>query len=113
MIIRDKVSLAFFLPAYYREIRSVPGVIAVVPITWFGGRYIDDRPEHFFSQVATDPDEYLKVASDKIVTAGSTKGLAAGSCRRDGRHGTGQVNMGGKLATTFTFRGQFSQRISI
>ncbi len=68
LIIRDKVSLAFFLPAYYREkIRSVPGVIAVVPITWFGGRYIDDRPEHFFSQVATDPDEYLKVASDKIV----------------------------------------------
>jgi putative ABC transport system permease protein len=68
LIIRDRVSLAFFLPAYYRDkIRSVPGVVAVAPITWFGGRYIDDRPEHFFSQVATDPDEYLKVASDKIV----------------------------------------------
>jgi putative ABC transport system permease protein len=38
-----------------------------VPMTWFGGRYIDDRPEHFFAQMATDPDEYLKVASDKIV----------------------------------------------
>jgi putative ABC transport system permease protein len=60
--------LAFLLPAYYRDkIRSVPGVVAVVPLTWFGGRYIDDRPEHFFSQVGTDPDEYLKVASDKIV----------------------------------------------
>ena len=68
LIIRDRVSLAFFLPAYYREkIRAVPGVSAVVPETWFGGRYIDDRPEHFFAQVATDPDEYLKVASDKIV----------------------------------------------
>jgi putative ABC transport system permease protein len=68
LIVRDKVSLAFFLPAFYRDkIRSVPGVIAVAPITWFGGRYIDDRPEHFFSQVSTDPDEYLKVASDKIV----------------------------------------------
>jgi putative ABC transport system permease protein len=68
LIIRDRVSLAFFLPAYYREkIRAVPGVTAVVPETWFGGRYIDDRPEHFFAQVATDPDEYLKVASDKIV----------------------------------------------
>jgi len=42
-------------------------VVAVAPITWFGGRYIDDRPEHFFAQLATDPDEYLKVASDKIV----------------------------------------------
>ena len=68
LVIRDRVSLAFFLPAYYREkIRSVPGVVAVAPITWFGGRYIDDRPEHFFAQLATDPDEYLKVASDKIV----------------------------------------------
>src|SRR5271157_233470 len=68
LIIRDKVSLAFFLPAYYRDkIRSVPGVTAVVPITWFEGRYIDNRPEHFFARLATDPDEYLKVASDKIV----------------------------------------------
>lgn len=68
LIIRDKVSLAFFLPEFYRtKIRAVPGVTAVVPITYFGGRYIDDRPEHFFFQAATDPDEYLKVASDKIV----------------------------------------------
>ncbi|MGO9087197.1 MAG: ABC transporter permease [Candidatus Sulfotelmatobacter sp.] len=67
LIIRDKVSLAFFLPGYYREkIRSVPGVTAVVPMTWFEGRYIDNRPEHFFARLATDPDEYLKVASDKI-----------------------------------------------
>jgi len=68
LIIRDKVSLAFFLPAYYRDkIRSVPGVTAVVPMTWFEGRYIDNRSEHFFARLATDPDEYLKVASDKIV----------------------------------------------
>jgi len=68
LIIRDRVSLAFFLPAFYREkIRAVPGINSVVPITWFGGRYIDDRPEHFFAQLATDPEEYLKVASDKIM----------------------------------------------
>ncbi len=68
LIIRDRVSLAFFLPAYYRDkIRSVQGVTAVAPMTWFGGRYIDDRPEHFFAQLGTDPDEYLKVASDKII----------------------------------------------
>jgi putative ABC transport system permease protein len=67
LIVRDRVSLAFFLPEYYRnKIRAVPGVTAVTPITWFGGRYIDERPEHFFAQLATDPDEYLKVASDKI-----------------------------------------------
>jgi putative ABC transport system permease protein len=68
LIIRDRVSLAFFLPAFYRDkIRSVPGITAVAPMTWFEGRYIDNRPEHFFARVGTDPDEYLKVASDKIV----------------------------------------------
>ena len=68
IITRDRVSLAFFLPGYYREkIRSIPGVVAIVPMTWFGGRYKDDRPENFFAQMATDPDEYLKVASDKSI----------------------------------------------
>ena len=68
LIIRDRVSLAFFLPQYYREkIRAVKGINAVAPLTWYGGRYIDDRPQHFFAQMATDPDEYLKVASDKII----------------------------------------------
>ncbi len=68
LIVRDRVSLAFFLPAFYRDkIRAVQGVTAVAPMTWFGGRYIDDRPEHFFAQLGTDPDEYLKVASDKII----------------------------------------------
>jgi putative ABC transport system permease protein len=68
VITRDRVSLAFFLPAFYRDkIRGIQGVTAVAPLTWFGGRYIDDRPEHFFAQLATDPDEYLKVASDKII----------------------------------------------
>jgi putative ABC transport system permease protein len=74
LIVRDRVSLAFFLPAFYRDkIRSVPGVTAVVPITWFEGKYIDDRPEHFFARLATDPDEYLKVASDKITPADQVK----------------------------------------
>src|SRR6202451_1855958 len=68
LITRDRVSLAFFLPAFYRDkIRSVPGVVAVAPMTWFEGRYIDDRPKNFFARLATDPDEYLRVASDKIV----------------------------------------------
>src|ERR1035437_8409317 len=69
LIIRDRASLAFFLPAFYRDkIRSVQGVTAVAPMTCFGGRYIDDRPEHFFAQMGTDPPAYLKVASDKMVS---------------------------------------------
>src|SRR5579871_1004273 len=74
LIVRDRVSLAFFLPEFYRaKIRAVPGINAVAPLTWFGGRYIDDRPAHFFAQMATDPDEYLKVASDKIIPEDQVK----------------------------------------
>ncbi len=65
---RHKVSLANFLPIYYRDkIRAVPGVVHVVPMTWFGGKYKDDKPENFFAQLATDPDEYFDVAADKVM----------------------------------------------
>jgi putative ABC transport system permease protein len=70
IITRDRVSLAFFLPAFYRDkIRSIPGVVAVAPMTYFGNRYKDDRAANAFAQVATDPEEYPKVASDKIIPA--------------------------------------------
>src|SRR6202162_5259632 len=68
LITRDRVSLAFFLPAYYRDkIRSVPGVVAVAPMTYFGNVYKDDRATKSFATVVTDPDEYPKVSVDKIV----------------------------------------------
>ena len=65
---RHKVSLANFLPIYYRDkIRHIPGVVHVVPMTWFGGKYKDDKPENYFAQFATDPEEYFEVAADKIM----------------------------------------------
>jgi len=74
LMTRHKVSLAFFLPNYYREkIRAVPGVTHVVPLTYFGGKYKDDRPENFFVQFATDPSEYMEVAADKIIPAEQVK----------------------------------------
>ena len=70
LMTRHKVSLTFFLPGFYREkIRSLPGVVYVAPMTWFGGRYKDNKPENFFAQFATDPEEYLRVAADKNVPA--------------------------------------------
>jgi putative ABC transport system permease protein len=70
VITRHRVSLTFFLPTYYRDkIRSLPGVVAIVPMTYFGGIYKDDRPENAFAQFATDPVEYMKVGSDKVVPA--------------------------------------------
>jgi putative ABC transport system permease protein len=65
---RHKVSLTNFLPIYYRnKIRTIPGVVHVVPMTWFGGIYKDQKPENYFAQFATDPDEYFDVAADKVM----------------------------------------------
>jgi putative ABC transport system permease protein len=65
LITRHRVSLTNFMPEYYREkIRAVPGVVAVAPTQWFGGLYKDDKPENFFAQFATDPDEIFKVETD-------------------------------------------------
>jgi putative ABC transport system permease protein len=70
LIVRHRVSLTFTLPSYYREkIRSIPGVVAVVPSSWFGGTYKDEKPQNMFAQFGTDPDEFFKVFKDVKVSA--------------------------------------------
>jgi putative ABC transport system permease protein len=65
LVVRHRVSLTFTLPSYYREkIRAIPGVVAVVPSSWFGGVYKDQKPENFFARFGTDPDEFLNVYRD-------------------------------------------------
>jgi len=65
LVVRHRVSLTFSLPGFYREkIRAVPGVVAIVPVSWFGGIYKDDKPENFFAQFGTDPEEFFKVFRD-------------------------------------------------
>ena len=65
LVVRHRVSLTFTLPGYYREkIRAIPGVVSVVPVSWFGGIYKDQKPENFFARFATDPDEFFKTFRD-------------------------------------------------
>jgi putative ABC transport system permease protein len=65
LVVRHRVSLTFSLPGYYRDkIRAIPGVVAVVPVSWFGGIYKDQKPENFFAQFGTDPEEFFKVYRD-------------------------------------------------
>jgi len=65
LVVRHRVSLTFNLPGYYREkIRSVPGVAAVVPMSWFQGVYKDQKPENFFARFGTDPEEFFRVYRD-------------------------------------------------
>lgn len=62
---RHRVSLTFTLPSYYMEkVRAIPGVVAVAPLDWVGGRYKDDKPENFFAQFSTDPELVFKVFPD-------------------------------------------------
>jgi putative ABC transport system permease protein len=62
LVVRHRVSLTFTLPMYYRDkIRAVPGVVAVIPNSWFNGIYKDQKPENFFARFGTDPDEFFKV----------------------------------------------------
>lgn len=70
LIVRHRVSLTFTLPGFYREkIRAVPGVVAVVPSSWFGGLYKDEKAQNMFAQFGTDPDEFFKVFQDIKVSA--------------------------------------------
>ena len=70
LVVRHRVSLTFNLPGYYREkIRAVPGVVAVVPVSWFGGVYKDQKPENFFARFGTDPEELLKRADRALYRA--------------------------------------------
>src|SRR5438270_2436265 len=65
VVLRHRVSLYFNLAGFSRvKIRSVPGVVAVVPISWFGGIYKDQKQENFFAQFGTDPEEFFKVYRD-------------------------------------------------
>ncbi len=107
VITRHKVSLSFLLPGYYRDkIRTLPGVVAVAPMIFFGGKYIDDRPEHAFAQFATDPDEYLKVATDKAVPADQ---LAAWQHDRAGALVDVELakKMGWKIGDRITLQGTY------
>jgi putative ABC transport system permease protein len=65
LITRHRVSLNFFMPSYYREkVRVIPGVVQVSPMNWFGGIYKDNKPENFFAQFGTDPQEIFKVHNE-------------------------------------------------
>jgi putative ABC transport system permease protein len=68
LVVRHRVSLTFLLPGFYREkIRAIPGVVGVVPVSWFQGTYKDQKPENFFPRFGTDPDEFFKVYRDATI----------------------------------------------
>jgi len=74
LVTRNKVSLARPLPQYYGEkIKAIPGVREVEIEQWFGGKYIDNRPEHLFARMAVEPDKFFTIYPDAQIAADQKK----------------------------------------
>src|ERR1700736_3795392 len=55
LVTRHAVSLGFVIPvAHEQKIATVPGVKAVMPFSWYGGIYKDEK--NFFANFAVDAD---------------------------------------------------------
>src|SRR5215831_8789003 len=68
LTVRNKVSLVFPLPeAYGEKIKRISGVREVGPSQWFGGVYIDNRPEHLFARFAIDPSKLFIIRGEMKV----------------------------------------------
>jgi putative ABC transport system permease protein len=65
LVVRNRVSLAFGMPQFYRDkIRQLPGVVDAGVSQWFGGMYIDRRPEHMFARFAVEPPKILHLRGE-------------------------------------------------
>jgi len=66
--VRNKISLANYLPARQRPIiEKIPGVVAVSPFTWFGGKYKNEE-QMTFAQFAMDPTKLRSVFGEAKMT---------------------------------------------
>ena len=60
-------SMIFSMPmSHYQTVRSTPGVEDVTWANWFGGVYKD--PKNFFGQFAVDPESYLRMYPEVMLT---------------------------------------------
>ena len=63
LITRHAVSLGFTLPvAQQQRIAAVPGVKSVIPFSWFGGIYKDEK--NFFANFAVDAAKFREVMTE-------------------------------------------------
>ena len=68
LVTRHRVSFLVPLPQYYGDrIRRVDGVDEVCIFNWFGGTYIDRRPEHMLPLMAVEPDKIFRIRTESIL----------------------------------------------
>ena len=76
LMTRHSVSLAFLLPmADLQRIQSVQGVKAVMPFTWFGGIYKDER--NFFANFAVDAKKLREIYPEVKMSDAEWQAFAA------------------------------------
>jgi putative ABC transport system permease protein len=74
LAVRHRVSIANVLPAAHLEkIRTLPGVAAVTPFNWFGGRYVDFSAFNVFERFGVDPESFMNVFDTAGVVEGSAE----------------------------------------
>jgi putative ABC transport system permease protein len=67
LITQRSTSLMFSMPTSHTEaIKGIPGVRDVAWANWFGGIYKD--PQNFFAQFAIDPESYLRLYPEFVLT---------------------------------------------
>jgi putative ABC transport system permease protein len=67
--VRNKISLANTLPARQLPlIEKLPGVVAVMPLTFFGGKFKDDESLGF-AQFGVDPGKFLALFGEAKIPA--------------------------------------------
>jgi putative ABC transport system permease protein len=105
LITRHKVSLTHAVPEYYgNRIAEIDGVEGVMIQNWFGGTYIDNKPEHMFARFAVEAEKLFdiytewKVAPEQLEAfLRDRQGLAVGKTIAD------QNNL--KLGQRITIKG--------
>lgn len=67
IVTQRSTALIFSMPAGHAEtIRATPGVLDVTWASWFGGIYKD--PQNFFAQFAVEPESYLRMYPEILLT---------------------------------------------
>ena len=68
IFVQHATGLAQFLPLADRQkIEAVEGVVATMESTWFGGTYIDQKPENVFAQLSADPRTWPRIHEDYAI----------------------------------------------
>lgn len=76
VIARNRISIATLLPARQKPvIERIPGVEAISPFTYFGGKFRGE--EAMFAQFAVDPEAFLAISSDAKIAPEQAKAFTA------------------------------------